>query len=103
MTVNGHTKQKSFEIQYDPILCYSMNAFIVHLRRDVTGHKSWLWISYDDRLRKPSILFALHEIIFTCLFHLRSSVMNMPIIFVWLTGELSTEYCMLIGSRDLVM
>ena len=40
MTVNGHTKQKSFEIQYDPILCYSMNAFIVHLRRDVTGHKS---------------------------------------------------------------
>ena len=35
MTVNGHTKQKSFEIQYNPILCYSMNAFIVHLRREV--------------------------------------------------------------------
>ena len=40
MTVNGHTKQKSFEIEYDPILCYRINAFIVHLRRDVTGHKS---------------------------------------------------------------
>ena len=48
MTVNGHKKQKGFEIQYGPILCYSMSAFVVHLRSDVTGHKREMCVVFQN-------------------------------------------------------